>query len=276
MMNDARTLLARLCSTAPTDRLRIAVVVAHPDDEVIGAGALLCEIAPWLLVWTTDGAPRDLADAHRAGCCTREDYARLRRRERSRAAELLGVPRYRTLDLGCADQEASAALEELALQVAALVADSSADVVLTHAYEGGHPDHDATAFAVHAARALLSRQGRRQPPIVELTSYHADADTEEYRVSTFLPNGPAPLVLAVDRDRRSRKLALYGCYASQRAVLEEFPVGEERFRLAPAYDFSEPPHRGVLHYERHPWGMSGARWRELAAAASSTLGTVPQ
>ena len=26
-------------------------------------------------------------------------------------------------------------------------------VVVTHAYEGGHPDHDAVAFAVHAAVA---------------------------------------------------------------------------------------------------------------------------
>ena len=34
------------------------------------------------------------------------------------------------------------------------------DVVLTHPYEGGHSDHDSTAFAVHLAAGILRRDGR--------------------------------------------------------------------------------------------------------------------
>ena len=56
-------------------------------------------------------------------------------------------------------------------------------------------------------------------------------------------------------------------YASQRLVLENFPIHEERLRLAPEYDFSEPPHEGKLWYEFMAWQMTGARWRELALAA---------
>ena len=43
-------------------------------------------------------------------------------------------------------------------------------VVLTHAYEGGHPDHDAVAFAVHRAAR------RTSAAVVEMPFYHAGPD----------------------------------------------------------------------------------------------------
>ena len=55
-------------------------------------------------------------------------------------------------------------------------------------------------------------------------------------------------------------------------MLAPFPLDEERFRAAPLYDFTRPPHPGTLHYERHPWGMSGERFRALARAALEEMG----
>jgi hypothetical protein len=68
----------------------------------------------------------------------------------------------------------------------------------------------------------------------------------------------------VDRDRKRQMM---DAYASQRLVLENFPIDCERLRLAPGYDFSEPPHSGKLWYECMGWPMTGARWRELATLA---------
>jgi hypothetical protein len=56
-------------------------------------------------------------------------------------------------------------------------------------------------------------------------------------------------------------------------MLRRFPVDEERFRAAPVYDFSQPPHAGKLLYEHFNWGMTGERWRSLAAGAAQALGT---
>src|SRR5438067_13833693 len=44
----------------PTDPyLRVAVLAAHPDDETIGASALLARSSSAAIIYLTDGAPRD-------------------------------------------------------------------------------------------------------------------------------------------------------------------------------------------------------------------------
>ena len=44
-----------------------------------------------------------------------------------------------------------------------------AEQVITHPYEGGHPDHDACAFAARAA----VRHSANKAKLMEFTSYHA-------------------------------------------------------------------------------------------------------
>jgi len=60
---------ARICSTGDDSRAAPSAmaVVAHPDDETVGAGALLDRLDDVVVVHVTDGAPRDLADARSAG-----------------------------------------------------------------------------------------------------------------------------------------------------------------------------------------------------------------
>ena len=45
----------------------------------------------------------------------------------------------------------------------------------------------------------------------------------------------------------------------------------ERFRPAPNYDFTRPPHAGQLFYEKFNWGMTGEQWRALAGRALQRL-----
>jgi len=250
---------------------RTAIVAAHPDDEAVGAGSRLPRLAQARFIYVTDGAPADAADATAHGLSVGA-YASVRRRELKRALQLCGIAFEQVHSLGYADQGVALRLPCLARDLADLFVAMNTEAVLTHAYEGGHPDHDATAFAVHAAAALLRRAGRAPLELLEMASYHMGA--QGIRAGAFLPAREADrhaVVVTLDRDARQRKRALFDCHATQRRTLAYFPVDVECFRPSPDYDFLRPPHPGKLFYECQPWGMDGERFCALAAQAMAEL-----
>ena len=267
-------LLDRLCSDVAADvaGLRVMIVVAHPDDETIGAGARLCALPDVWVVEVTDGAPRDLDCAQRHGYSTREAYAEARRRELHNALAVAGLPEDRLLSLDFVDGEATLRLAELCVRITELIDTLRPDVILTHPYEGGHTDHDSTAFAVHLACGLLRREGMRPPAVVELTSYHA-RDGQKV-VNEFLPHAGADRgkrLVELDDAERELKQRMFECFESQGPVLDDFGTGYEQFRPAPRYNFTRPPHEGQLNYERYGNPERGLAWRAQALRALQKL-----
>jgi N-acetylglucosamine malate deacetylase 2 len=253
-------LAARDAPRIPSDR--VAIIVAHPDDETIGVGGQLSRLAEATIVHVTDGAPRRHSDP--------AAYGQLRRRELEAAMALVGIPAHACIALGISDQEASLHLAELAERLAALLSERRIEIVLTHPYEGGHPDHDATAFAVHTACGLLSRRGKTAPAIIEMAFYHAGA--EGLCPQSFVPAAAGEtVVVSLSPDAWALKQRMLAAHASQTSVLEQFGAQVERFRAAPRYDFGLPPNGGAVHYEECDWGMTPARWCMLASETNRAL-----
>jgi LmbE family N-acetylglucosaminyl deacetylase len=239
------------------------MVVAHPDDEVIGLGGHLARLPELRIVHVTDGAPRDLRDARAHGFSEARAYALARRREVHAALHLGGVPPANLLSLDLPDQEAMLHLSWLSRRLATILRDVRPRFVLTHPYEGGHPDHDATAFAVHAARAALDPD--EAPDLIEMASYHLAAAGTVYQ--RFLADPARPEVaVRLDGATAARKQRLMACFHSQTATLAAFRTDVERFREAPAYDFSALPNGGRLQYEAWDLGQ-GSDWLRHARSA---------
>ncbi|MFO1056311.1 MAG: PIG-L family deacetylase [Dongiaceae bacterium] len=266
----AAAFLDGLARRLPVHR-RVALLAAHPDDEVVGAGAQLPLLTGLALLHLTDGAPADPGDAHAAGFADGAAYAAARRRELSAALAAAGIaPRRRRL--GLTDQQVVLALAPLARRLARLLGELGSEILLTHPYEGGHPDHDAAAFAASAATRLLRRAGRPAPAVIEMACYHRDG-AGAMRTGTFLPgSGRAGVTIRLRPAERAAKRRLVGCFPSQARVLAQFDLGTERFRPAPAYDFRRPPQPGPLLYEGWGFALDGAAWRRHAAAAGRALG----
>ena len=261
------------------------LLAAHPDDEVIGAGGQYASMGRLELVHLTDGASSHRT-AWKRGWLSRGRYAAGRLEESLKAASLCGVAASAAV-LGARDGGASLSLAATVEKLVRLLGASRPDLVLTHAYEGGHPDHDAAAFVAKAACALVPGV-----PLWEMTGYHAAAASGEPNVTGsvggiaietgrfLVPAAPvarAPeIAVTLDAQASRLKRRMLDCFASQRDVLRMIvpDLAAERFRPAPDYDFRVPPHAGRLLYEAQDWvRCDGAQWRALAEEAGQRLAT---
>lgn len=269
--NNPRSPHAKLFGTGDLNPImKCSVIVAHPADEVVGAGCLISKLVDVTVLHVTDGAPCDMEDAKAAGFQEREQYAEARKRECISALAIANVPEERIVDLEVQDHCASNYLGDLTKRIATFLQQSGADIVVTHPYEGGHPDHDATAFATHAALRLMKRNGLRPPALFEM-ALHPSTDSKA-KVPEFLP-GPEgeTTTLLLDDRALALKQRMFACFESQRESLEASPFGPEKFRQPIAYDFTTPPQQGKLHYESFDWAPRRDEWQALACQALADL-----
>lgn len=248
----------------------VAVVVAHPDDETIGIGGQLHRFPDVLIVHVTDGAPRDEIDARAAGFADWQSYAAARRMELLDALASIGAGSANLLSLALPDQQAALHLADIAWRLAEIFRSRDIELAFTHPYEGGHVDHDATAFAVHAAVAIMERESGEAPGIVEMASYH-------WRGSEMVPLHFAPIPAArdmqvqLDGEARRQKHRMLDAFRSQESVLARFRSSCERFRVAPHYDFRVAANGGDVGYRQITPETDVQRWLALVTEARERL-----
>ena len=247
------------------------VVMAHPDDETVALGARIARFQEAHFVHVTDGAPRNEQDSRAHGFQNLEEYRQARVRELEEMFAAAGLQRVSRRSFNVPDQEASLNLAALTHRLAQHIAHHRPEIIFTHPYEGGHPDHDACAFAVHHAVALNRARGGGRPLILEAPFYHAGPSGFEpgkfLRHDGYMPE----IVYELSDAERERKRGLIACFKTQRETLSGFHDATERFRIAPVYAFTRPPHKGQVLYENFPWGMSSERFCQLALQVETEL-----
>ncbi len=238
----ASALLSELRLCGPIMQ-RIALVVAHPDDDIIAAAGHLARFRRLTLIHVTVGAP---------GANSSSDVGRVRKAELVASLRAAAAQPERQLLYDLPD---GAVVEHLPELVRRLTDDlAEIDVVLTHPFEGGHIDHDACAFAVSQACDALAKRGGAAPDRAEFSGYHNRRG--KVRAGEFWHDPLCPAVrIDLAPDAAARRIAAFACHRSQEGNLRYFYLTKESFRLAPDYNFMEPPPPKATLYD----AASGAR-----------------
>ncbi len=269
----AQDLLERATASAhgPEAVPAVVMVFAHPDDETVALGGRLGRFRRARLIHVTDGAPRNGYDSRAYGFASVEDYRNARTCELQAALRLAGMPSPASECLEIPDQEASQRLLYLVHRLRAILRIARPEVIFTHPYEGGHPDHDACAYAVHRAVAWLRCNGGMIPSIVEGAFYHAGPAGIETGCFLPHPDNPREIVRMLSPEEQKQKRDLLDCFTTQKNTLSSFGVELERFRMAPEYGFEQCPHPGPVFYDGFPWGTTSTCFCELVREADAAL-----
>jgi N-acetylglucosamine malate deacetylase 2 len=246
------------------------IVVAHPDEETVGMGAQLCRLSDALLVQVTNGAPRDGRDANAGGYSSTAEYATVPRAELAAALEVGEARGVRTEIIGIIDQEAWFHLVELTRCLSGCCGPKLRTQSSFMLMKADILDHDAASFAARSACRLIEARAGSAPAIIEMTGYHAEGG--RLATGVFLPGQNAVTTVTLIVRDRLRKKRTIDCFASQRELLAGFAVETESFREASRQNFTRPPHRGELHYERLGWKINDALWPQQARLALYRLG----
>lgn len=252
---------------------RALLFYAHPDDETIALGGRLGRFANAHLVHVTDGVPHkeDTPRAH--GFNSMLEYRQARQQELSQVLETAGIGSISRECLEVPDQEASYQLTWLTRRLLLLIRIHQPQVIFTHPFEGGHPDHDACAFAVQHAIELLRFRHEPDPMVIESPFYHAAKFGQGMETGTFVTaeRPTQEIAYRLSPKEQQHKQALLDCFTSQREVLRSFPVAVERFRIAPTYEFRRLPNFGSVLYDKYSWGVKSGAFCDLAWEAQDVL-----
>lgn len=237
---------------------RPLIFVAHPDDETLACGGLLQRMESSLVVFATNGAPHHHGFERKFG--TLQRYSDTRFQEAAVAIGQVPNCSFQRLTKTDAtffvDQQLFRDLAQALMSLCRIARSFCPDALVSHAYEGGHIDHDTCSFlTMHAATTLALQR-------FEFPLYSRDAPGQVV-LQQFCDEGCAPLEWQLTETELSCKRKMLAAYTSQPGLAAAFALGNERIRLATRTDFSLAPCRDYSYRSR--WHRL---WRKSLSAST--------
>ena len=204
---------------------RILILAAHPDDETIACSGLLQRADVALVVFAVDGAPPHYGFEKKFGSL--HTYSATRFEEASRALNHIPHCSMRRLTrkdgTWFQDQHLFLELAGAFASLLQIIREFSPNLLVSHAFEGGHVDHDACHVLSHeAARAFAL-------PALEFPVYWRSQDGADV-LQRFREKCEGEFTLPLVDEEIALKQRMICEYQTQKSLLPVFHSELERFR----------------------------------------------
>ncbi len=248
-------------------------IIAHQDDELNYAGLIQRLGKNTRIVWLTNGDGLYFEMG-----VTPQEYAEIRQKEAVNAAQAVGIGEQNLKCLGFSEVEIYRRFAELhqtpsdiknhrdffeniKSAVKKVVFDYEPDVLITDAWQGGHPEHDLTHFFTYCALRDYIKEKNRPADFIHLPEY-------EYTILIAMRFHPLykgeRYRLYLTENELEAKRRLIEAYPSQKRLFAKFEklftyigyIGKitggpksameylsiEEFGPVPAIDYTKKPH----------------------------------
>jgi N-acetylglucosamine malate deacetylase 2 len=214
---------------------RVLIFVAHPDDETIACSGLLQRAADSLIVFAVDGAPPHYGFEKKFGSLQR--YSAVRFVEASHALSFVPHCSIRRLSrqdgTWFLDQHLFLELPEAFVSLVQIAREFSPDLVVSHAFEGGHIDHDACHILTKRTARALKLQS------LEFPLYWRSPDGRDV-FQQFRCSQEGDFALQLSQEEIRVKRRMLSEYRSQQKLTSIFRLHAEPFRAVTSADHTEP------------------------------------
>jgi LmbE family N-acetylglucosaminyl deacetylase len=204
---------------------KILVLVAHPDDETIACSGLLQRAPESLVVFAVDGAPPHYGFADKFGSL--RHYSEKRFQESSRALRFIPGSSFRRLAMpGGAwfmDQHLFLNLPEAFASLVETAGEFAPDLLVSHAFEGGHIDHDACHILARQAANVLALPGLEFP-----LYWRSEARGDVFQ--KFRSHDNSEFALELSEQELAIKARMLSEYQTQNNLTSAFDPRIETFR----------------------------------------------